>query len=297
MELIARIKNARQTGVPVFWDGAMGTQLIARGLTGKAPELWNLEKPEVIREIHRAYVDAGADVIQVNTFGANRLKLKAGGLGNRLAEINIAAARIAKEAAAGKALVAGDFGPTGEMMSPMGSLTPVQAEGIFFEQAESLLKAGVELFSLETFFDLVEVKAAVRGLKKAAAKMPVAASMTFKKTARGFFTMMGVSPEQAIAGMLEAGADIIGANCSIGPELMVELIKIFRSHTSAPLLAQANAGEPLLKDGKEIYGVSAEQFAELAPAMFRAGADALGACCGSSPEFIRLMVKKFRPAN
>jgi 5-methyltetrahydrofolate--homocysteine methyltransferase len=297
MELLARIKNARQAGVPVFWDGAMGTQLIAAGLTGKTPEIWNLEKPEIIAGIHRAYAQAGAEVIQTNSFGANRLKLKVAGLENKLMEINIAAAQIARKAAEGKALVAGDFGPTGEMMSPMGSLTPLQAEEIFREQAEALLQGGVELFSLETFFDLEELKAALRGIKKAGPKMPVAASMTFKKTSRGFFTMMGVSPDQAVAGMLEAGADIVGANCSLGPELMVELIKILRSRTSAPLLAQANAGEPALKDGKEIYGVSAEQFAEFAPAMFKAGADAIGACCGSSPEFIRLMVKKFKPGK
>jgi 5-methyltetrahydrofolate--homocysteine methyltransferase len=293
MDLLEKIKNARQSGRPIFWDGAMGTQLIARNLAGKVPELWNLEKPEAILEIHKAYVEAGSDVIQVNSFGANRLKLKAGGIETRLREINLAAAKIGKQAAAGKAYVAGDFGPTGEMMSPMGSLQPEEAEKIFSEQAEALAQGGVDLFSIETMFDLEEMKAAIRALKKAAPRLPVVASMTFKRTARGFFTMMGTSPEQAIEGMLEAGADVIGANCSIGPELMLELVKVFRSHTTAPLIAQANAGEPVMQDGKEVYGVSAEQFAGFAPGMVKAGADAIGACCGSTPEFIKLMVREF----
>jgi len=293
MELMERIKNARKSGRPVFWDGAMGTQLIERGLAGRLPELWNLEKPEVIREIHRAYIDAGSEVIQVNSFGANRLKLKTAGLESRLEEINLAAAEIGKEASSGRALVAGDFGPTGEMMSPVGNLTPEACEKIYFEQARALVSGGVDLFSIETMFDLEEVKAAIRGLKKAARGLPVVAGMTFKKTGRGFFTMMGVSPEQAVNGMLEAGADVVGANCSVGPEAMVELVKVFRSHTSAPLIAQANAGEPSLEGGKEVYGVTAAQFASFAPKMFQAGAEAIGACCGSSPEFIREMVRQF----
>jgi len=294
MNLLERLKKARQSGRPVFWDGAMGTQLIARGLAGKVPELWNLEKPEVIREIHQAYVQAGSDVIQVNTFGANRLKLKTAGLEGKLKEINRAAVKIAKEAAGARALVAGDFGPTGEMMAPIGNLAPEQAEEIFAEQAEALASAGVDLFSIETMFDLEETKAAIRGLKKAAAGLPVVAEMTFKKTARGFFTMMGVSPKQAVEGMLEAGADVVGANCSIGPDAMVELIKVFRPLTKAPIIAQANAGEPKLVASKEVYDYSAEQFAEFAPLLFSAGADAIGACCGSSPEFIRLMAVKFK---
>ena len=293
IDLLTRLKNARQLGRPVFWDGAMGTQLIAAGLAGKVPELWNLEKPETIRGIHKAYVDAGADVIQVNTFGANRLKLKVAGLESRLEEINRSAVEVAKKASAGKALVAGDFGPTGEMMEPMGNLSPEKAGEIYEEQARVLAKAGVDLFSIETMFDLAEILAAVRGLKKAAAGIPVVAQMTFKKTGRGFFTMMGVSPAQAVEGLLAAGADVVGANCSIGPEKMVELVKIFRSLTKAPVIAQANAGEPKLEAGKEVYEYSPEQYAGFAPEMFSAGADAIGACCGSSPEFIRRMVSKF----
>jgi 5-methyltetrahydrofolate--homocysteine methyltransferase len=292
-DLLQILKNARQLGRPVFWDGAMGTQLIAAGLAGKVPELWNLEKPETIGAIHQAYVDAGADVIQVNSFGANRPKLKTAGLESRLLEINRSAVEVAKKAAAGKALVAGDFGPTGEMMDPMGSLTPEKAEEIYAEQARVLARAGVDLFSIETMFDLAEIAAAVRVLKKAAPKIPVVAQMTFKKTGRGFFTMMGVSPAQAVEGLLSAGADVVGANCSIGPEKMVELVKIFRSLTKAPVIAQANAGEPKMEGGKEIYEYTPEQYAVFAPEMFNAGADAIGACCGSSPEFIRRMVSKF----
>ena len=293
MDLKERLQNAQKTGRPVFWDGAMGTQLIACGLADKVPELWNLEKPDMIRKIHESYISAGSEVIQVNTFGANRPKLKTARLEDKLTEINRAAARIGKEAAAGKALVAGDFGPTGEMMEPVGELSAEKAEEIYAEQAQVLAEGGVDLFSIETMFDLEEIKAAIRGLKKVAPKLPVAASMTFKKTARGFFTMMGVSPVAAVEGMLEAGADIVGANCSIGPDAMVELVNIFHSLTPAPVLAQANAGEPRMEGGTEVYGYDAGQYAQFAPAIFTAGASALGACCGSTPEFIRLMVAKF----
>lgn len=293
MTILAKIKQAKAEHRPVFWDGAIGTQLIAQGLVGNAPELWNLKQPQVLREIHQEYVRAGAEVIQTNTFGANRLKLKNAGLENLLYEVNFKAVELAQEAAQGKALIAGDIGPTGEMMAPMGSLTVELAEEIYQEQAKVLLEAGVDLFSIETMFDLEEVRAAIRAIKAIAPEIPVAAEMTFKKTARGFFTIMGVSPEQALKGMIEAGADIVGANCSIGPAEMVELVKIMKSFTNRPILAQANAGEPKLIEGKEVYEIKAEEFAEFAKPIFEAGADALGACCGSSPEFIKKMRAKF----
>ncbi len=293
MDLLDRLKDARKKGKPVFWDGAMGTQLIGRGLAGQAPELWNLERPDEIREIHRDYVLAGSDVIQTNTFGANRLKLKGAGLESRLYQINLSAVKLAKEAAGGKALVAGDIGPTGEMMEPMGSLTVEQTEAAYQEQASILAEAGVDLFNIETMFDLAEAQAAIRALKSAAPRIPVAAEMTFKKNRRGFFTMMGVSPEKAVRGMAEAGAEVVGANCSIGPKEMVELVRELRAHTVLPILAQANAGDPKLEHGKEVYGVSAKQFAEFARPTFDAGAEAIGACCGSSPEFIREMAARF----
>ncbi len=293
MNLISRLEEAKQQGRPLFWDGAMGTQLIARGLVGRAPEAWNLEKPELLREIHRDYVRAGSEVIQTNTFGANRLKLKSAGLEDKLQLINSSAVKAAAEAAEGQALVAGDIGPTGELMAPMGNLSAEQAEEVYREQASILAEAGVDLFSIETMFALEEAQAAIRALKAAAPNLPVACGMTFKKTARGFFTMMGVSPEQAVKGMVEAGAELVGANCSIGPKDMVELVKAMRPLTDKYIIAQANAGEPQLKEGKEIYEVAAEDFAAFAKPMFEAGADALGACCGSSPEFIRRMKAKF----
>jgi len=293
MDIVDRLKEARKKGKPVLWDGAMGTQLIAAGLAGPAPELWNLERPELIREIHRDYVRAGSEVIQTNTFGANRLKLKSAGQENMLYQINLSAVRIAKEAGEGKALVAGDIGPTGEMMEPMGNLTPGRADAVYREQGSILAEAGVDLFSIETMFDLAEMKVAIRALKSVAPKIAVVAEMTFKKTGRGFFTMMGVSPEQAVKGMLGAGAEVVGANCSIGPLEMVELAAELRKNTDRPILAQANAGEPKLVDGKEAYGVSAREFAEFARRIFDAGADAIGACCGSTPEFIREIAARF----
>ncbi len=286
-------QRAKAENRPVFWDGAMGTQLIARGLVGKAPEWWNLEKPQEIEAIHRDYVLAGAEVIQTNTFGGNRLKLKGAGLEDKVRQVNLRAGEIAKKASGDRALVAGDIGPTGEMMSPMGSLTPQQAEEVFAEQAEALLSAGVDLFSIETMFDLEEACSAIRAVKKLAKEVPIVAHMTFRKTPRGFFTIMGITPEQAIDKMLEAGAMVVGSNCTIGPSEMVELIEIMRAHTSAFLIAQPNAGSPRLEEEKEVYEYQAEEFAEFAPRLFQAGANAIGACCGSSPEFIKLIREKF----
>ncbi len=293
MTLKDLLERAKKQNRPVFWDGAMGTQLIARGLGGKVSEFWNLEKPEVIEQIHRDYMEAGAEVVQTNTFGGNRIKLKGAGLEDKVQEINRRAGEIAKKAVQGKALVAGDIGPTGEMMSPMGSLTPEQAEEVFAEQASALLEGGVDLFSIETMFDLEEVRSAIRAVKKVAPHFPVVAHMTFRKTSRGFFTMMGVTPKQAISAMLEEGADLVGANCTIGPAEMVELVREMRAYTSAPLIAQANAGSPRLENGKEVYEFSAQEYAEYAPKIFSAGANAIGACCGSTPEFIKLIVEKF----
>lgn len=287
LKIIELMTKAAAGGPAVLWDGAVGTQLLARGLSGQAPELWNLERPEVLVAIHADYLKAGAQVVQTNTFGANRIKLAAAGLADRIAEINqqaVAAARQAVERV-GRGLVAGDVGPTGQMLEPNGPLSSAEAEAVFAEQIQFLASAGCDLISIETMFDLNEAQAAVRAAKKVCG-FPVVAEMTFQKTPRGFFTMMGVTPEEAVSGLLAAGAFAVGANCNLTIAEMVKLIREMKKISDAPLIAQPNAGEPRLVDGKTVYAETAQSFASLAPELRAAGASALGACCGSSPEFI-----------
>jgi 5-methyltetrahydrofolate--homocysteine methyltransferase len=291
-DLLSLIRTARESGRPVIWDGAVGTQLIARGLTGKAPEFWNMERPDVIMQIHADYFAAGAQVVQTNTFGGNRYKLEVSELSDRLEDINRRAAELARIVCPDHGFVAGDIGPTGRVLVPSGDLSADDAEEAFAKQAEALLKGNVDLFSIETMFDLEEVKAALRGVRRVS-DLPVVAHMTFQKTSRGFFTVMGVTPEAAVKGMEDAGADVVGANCTIGIADMVELIRQMRPAAGKPLIAQANAGEPELKHGETIYHDTPEKFASFARALFEAGASAIGSCCGTTPEFIRAVKSKF----
>ena len=297
MEDIRKLLEAARSGGPVvLWDGAVGTQLLARGLTGKTvPELWNLEQPEALTAIHADYLAAGAQVVQTNTFGANRIKLAAAGCEDRLEAINREAVKAAQEAVkkVGRGLVAGDLGPTGQMIEPSGTLTAAAAKTVYAEQAKVLAEAGVDLISIETMFDLEEATAAVRGAKKVC-DLPVVAQMTFRKTLRGFFTMMGVTPEQAVLGLLEAGAAAVGANCNLAMPEMVELIREMKKFSPIPLIAQPNAGEPKLVDGKTVYAETAQGFAALAPDLRAAGASALGACCGSAPDFIAALKERLK---
>ncbi len=291
-DILSVIQAAREAGRPVIWDGAVGTQLIARGLTGNAPEYWNLEKPDVIAQIHADYFAAGALVVQTNTFGATVCKLEMTGLADRLVEINRSAVEAARKACPEDGFVAGDIGPTGKVLAPSGDLKPEEAEQAFVEQAKVLLDAGVDLFSLETFFDLEEVKAAIRAAKKVS-DLPVVAHMTFNKTPRGFYTVMGVTPLVAMKEMEAAGADVVGANCTIGVEEFVDLVKEMKAAATKPVIAQPNAGSPVVKQGQTVYGDTPESFAALAPAMFEAGASIIGSCCGTTPKFISAIKAKF----
>ncbi len=203
-ELIAR-------GGTVLGDGAMGTMLQLAGLTDGAPERWNVERPEVVLAIHRAYVEAGSDFISTNTFGGTRNRLQLDGLADRLAELNEAGARLAREAA-GERLVAGSMGPTGELMEPLGLLTPDGARESFAEQARALKAGGADFALIETMSALEEVQAAVEGAREAG--LPVAVTMSFDTN---FHTMMGVKPVKALATLAGWGVSVVGANCGNGP--------------------------------------------------------------------------------
>jgi len=282
-----------QGGTPVLADGAMGTMLFAAGLQfGDPPEMWNLALPQgsIVRQIHRAYLDAGARIILTNTFGGNRLRLSLHGNERRVGEVNQMAAVLARsevDAAGGSALVAGDIGPTGSIMFPMGLLQYDEAVEVFAEQATGLVAGGVDLIWIETMSDLDEIHAAIEGVRRVAPEIPVIATMTFDT--RGH-TMMGVSPERAVRALAEWGADAIGGNCGNGPDELIPVIAKMRA--AAPdvlLVAKSNAGMPELVDMKAVYKAAPAVMADYALEIRDAGATIIGACCGSTPAHIAAM--------
>ena len=279
-------------------DGAMGTQLMAAGYRSvECPEEWNVSRPEVVSDIHRAYLRAGADIIETNTFGGNGAKLGAYHAAGRVEELNLAAARLAKavrdEVDAG-ALVAGDISSSGKMLKPLGDTDPHELRDVFAEQAEALVKGGVDLLLIETMFDLEEARAAVLGARAVSRSLPIVATMAFKQSPRGYRTMMGVSPAQAAEALLEAGANVVGANCEITAEDMVGIVPEFRAATDAPLAVQPNAGQPRLSEGHTVYGETPERFASFMPAIVAGGAGLVGGCCGTTPAHIAALVAEVR---
>jgi 5-methyltetrahydrofolate--homocysteine methyltransferase len=271
----------------VLFDGGFGTMLISMGLDkGKASESWNLEHPEKVKQIHKAYFDAGSDIIITNTFGATKIKLAAKGLDDKADEINKAAARLALEVCPEDGYVAGDIGPTGKFLKPMGEYTYEQFYQAFIQQAEALASAGVDAIIVETMYSLNEAKAAVKAAKDAT-ELPIFATMTFNKTKKGFFTLMGEKVGFCLEELEKEGASVVGANCTLVIDEMVELAPILRKATTLPILVQPNAGKPVLKDGKTSYVTSAEDFAASVSLLIDAGINAIGGCCGTDPTFIK----------
>jgi len=274
----------------VVFDGAMGTMLQESGLeAGIASEAWNLDNPEGVAAIHRAYLDAGARVITTNTFGASRPRLELQGLGDSVDELNAAGARIAREVAAEyDALVAGDIGPTGELLEPMGILTPEEAQRFFAEQVRGLVAGGVDLLLVETMSDLAEVEAAVRAAQEVAPEVPVLVTLSFDTHLR---TMMGVTPAQAVEALAPLGVSAVGANCGRGPEEMEQVMAQMAAvrPEGLLLLAQSNAGMPHLVGDHFEYDADPEAMAAHATRLRAIGVDLIGACCGSTPEHLRAM--------
>lgn len=275
----------------VIFDGAMGTMLIGAGLkAGESPELWNLEKPETVTRIHRRYYDAGADVVHTNTFGGNAVKLADKGLSGKMERINVKAARLAGEACPAGKFVAGDIGPTGKLMKPLGDLDPEEAGEAFLSQAEALLEGGADLISIETMFSLEEALAALRAAKRLG-EFPVIAALTFNRTKKGFFTMMGEGVSQVVSALEDAGADAIGSNCTLGSKDMVELAAQIRAVTTKPILIQPNAGKPVTQKGVTTYQQTPAEFAEHGKRIRETGANMIGGCCGTNHEFITALAR------
>jgi methionine synthase I (cobalamin-dependent) len=278
---------------PVVADGARGSVLMANGLEfGDPPELWNLEHPEIIRRVQRAYIEAGSQVILTNTFGGNRLRLELHGREDRVDELNRTAAilaRVEADAADHPTVVAGDIGPSGQIMESIGgTLTPEIAREVFAQQARGLAGAGVDVMWIETMSDVSETVAAIQGAKDAAPDTPVIATMSFDT--RGH-TMMGVTPERAAEALLEAGAAAVGGNCGNGPEELIPVLERMRkAYPDAVLVAKANVGIPQLVGLAVHYDTTPDTMADFARRFRDAGANVIGACCGSTPPHLRAMV-------
>jgi methionine synthase I (cobalamin-dependent)/5,10-methylenetetrahydrofolate reductase len=278
-------------------DGAMGTMLYAKGIfLNKSFDELNLTQPDLVAEVHQAYVRAGADVIETNTFGANRIKLGAFGLADRTHAINLQGARIARHAAREQAWVAGAIGPLGIRIEPWGRTGVDEAEAWFTEQARALLEGGVDLFVLETFRDLNEIGAAIRAVR-GVCDLPIVAQVT---TEEGGNSLDGAAPESFVPELERHGADVVGLNCSVGPAAMLETIERMARVSGKRLSAQPNAGRPREIEGRNIYLCSPEYMASYARRFINSGVRLVGGCCGTTPEHIRhikLAVRALTPAK
>ena len=280
---------------PVLLDGGMGTLLQEKGLDdGGSGELWNVERPEVITGIHTAYAGAGARILTTNTFGGTRPRLTMHGLEHRVHELSEAGAALATAVARRHdALVAGDIGPTGELMAPLGTMDHQQARSIFEEQLAGLRDGGIDVVLIETMSDLAEVLAAVEAARNVVPDVPVIATLSFDTNLR---TMMGTRPGDAVDALAAAGVDAVGANCGRGPGEMEAIADQLAQARAGGLLlvAQSNAGLPHLVGDRFLYDASPEDLAEHAMALRDLGVDLVGACCGSTPAHIDAMSRALR---
>lgn len=279
-------------------DGAMGTMLQTAGYTpNTCPEKWGIENTDKLQHIHRSYLDAGADILLTNTFGGNTFKLQKYNLSEQVHTINQRAAEIAVDIAGDKAYVAGDIGPTGEFLEPIGQVTESACYEAFAEQAEGLKAGGVDVIIIETMTALNEIQIAIKAAKETG--LPVIASMAFTVVKDGFRTIMGVAPREAATGMIEAGADVIGANCgdvmmAEMPALIAELRLYVGCAADTYIIIQPNAGRPQLIEGKTVFLQSPQDIASGVDAVLTAGANIIGGCCGTTPEHIRQIAHKVK---
>ncbi len=281
----------RLSGAPLVCDGAMGTSLYAKGImVNRCFDELNLSNPTVVQSVHREYLQVGSDVIETNTYGANPFKLQPHGFGDAVREINRRGAEIARECAGSVSrplLVAGAIGPLGKPIAPIGTVSEERATAAFREQAEGLVEGGVDLVLLETFSDLRELALAVRAVRAVTTELPLIAQMTFGDDGA---TPLGAKPEHVARTLSGLDVDVVGANCSVGPELMLQVIERMRSATALPLSVQPNAGLPEVVEGRVLYLCSPEYMAHYARRFLASGVAIIGGCCGTTPAHIGAIV-------
>ena len=282
------------SGETLFFDGATGTYLQNHGLEpGGSPELMNADNPDVIRQMAAHYFDAGSDIVLTNSFGGNRFMLERYGAGDRLFELNKLAAEHARAAAPEGKYVAGSIGPTGEFIEPLGTATEDELYETFSEMSRAFEAGGADAVMIETQLALDEAAIAVRAAKETT-NLVVMSTMVFDKGPHGYFTMMGVTPEQAVEGLQEAGSDIVGTNCGNGIERMVEIAARMRAVTDKYLVVQSNAGLPVIKNGETLYLESPEFMAKHYKELAELPINILGGCCGTTADHVRELVKSVR---
>jgi methionine synthase I (cobalamin-dependent)/5,10-methylenetetrahydrofolate reductase len=288
VDLLSRIKQA-----PVLCDGAMGTLLYAKGIfINRSYDELNLSQPDLIRGVHHDYLQAGAEIIETNTFGANSFRLARHSLADKVRDINRTGARLAREAAKSfDVWVAGSVGPLGTRIEPLGKTSFQEARDAFREQIEALVEGGVDLLILETFGYLEEIHQAIQAAREVAPSVPLVAQVTIDEDGN---CLDGSDPETFAPKLAEWGADVIGCNCSVGPVAMLDAIERVRAATSLPLAAQPNAGIPRSVDGRNIYLCSPEYMASYARKFVAAGVRVVGGCCGTTPDHIRVMKSALR---
>jgi 5-methyltetrahydrofolate--homocysteine methyltransferase len=289
-----KITDRVKQGKILVSDGAWGTFLHAKGLKpGQCPELWNIEHADEVFDIAKSYIDAGADMVETNSFGGSSFKLIHYGLADRASELNQAAAAISRRAAGDK-FVLGSVGPTGKILM-MGEVTPEEVYESFKEQVIALEKGGADAIIIETFTDIDEARLAIKAAKKNTS-IEVICTMTFERTVDGEYrSMMGVSPTEMMQELVPEGVDIIGANCGNGIEGMIRIVKEIRlCNAVIPVLIHANAGMPVYDDGKTVFPETPEQTASYVKAIIDAGVNIIGGCCGTTPEHIRQIARVVR---
>jgi methionine synthase / methylenetetrahydrofolate reductase(NADPH) len=290
--LIGRLLDPLQV---IVFDGAMGTQLYNKGVfINQCYDELNLRAPDLVRDVHKAYKKAGAEVLETNTFGANRIKLSQYGLESQVAAINIAAAKIARDVAEDDLLVAGAVGPLGVRLEPLGPTSLDEARSAFREQLQALRDGGCDVFILETFADLHEIEQAIAAAREVDPGIPVIAQMTIGSDCH---TPYGVTVEDVAQSLDAFGADVIGLNCSVGPQIILDAIEKIAPVTRRKLSAQPNAGMPRDVSGRSMYMASPEYMATYAHHLVQAGAKIVGGCCGTTPEHIAAMVEGVRPLS
>ncbi len=274
----------------ILLDGGMGTELIRHGFPkGTCPEIWNIEKAEIVKSIHKDYFEAGSDAVLTNSFGGNKMKLSSYGLAERCYELNVAAATIANEIKPVGKFVAGSIGPTGQFLHPVGKATEAEFEEAYSEQVKGLVDGKVDFLLIETQYDIKEALCALHTARKQCT-LPVFVTMTYNRNPRGYFTMMGNSMPQCIEALEQEDVPALGANCTLDSRDMADLVEVMRKETSRPLIAQANAGQPSLsKNGEVSYTQDIDDYLHYIPEILKNGVNVIGGCCGTNPNYIRRM--------